>query len=239
MEECLIWAEHIYKLHPQKSARLVSIMCAVRVRCQSEACHEWGIYQCSHCNLATYCSRVCQAAHWKDVHKSECQLFRMKEVDAMLLFSTWFKQYMCMQWHDSTAYDACVEFKCCNWQEWIAVMHVEQTCSAVITGSDVRCQVHAFCVIMQRSIRQGDEELVSLLNQVHITPQLTSCDFIHNEEGSTGILVAGHNQNKLLMRVRRVPTRMAGIVLIDVSLDNDNLHDVNIASQVCWPLPVA
>ncbi len=37
--------------------------------------------KCSRCNVAKYCGRDCQLAHWKAGHKAECKALAAEQKD--------------------------------------------------------------------------------------------------------------------------------------------------------------
>lgn len=37
-------------------------------------CHDDADKGCGHCKVTAYCSRECQAQHWRDTHKKQCKL---------------------------------------------------------------------------------------------------------------------------------------------------------------------
>jgi hypothetical protein len=44
-----------------------------RKRCNLDGCTSDGTMKCAGCNTANYCSKECQLAHWRQIHKHTCQ----------------------------------------------------------------------------------------------------------------------------------------------------------------------
>ncbi len=56
-------------------------------------CESRALLRCSRCMVARYCSKPCQAAHWKAGHKTMCAEYRRDEASSYEPFNTFVAAY--------------------------------------------------------------------------------------------------------------------------------------------------
>jgi hypothetical protein len=199
--------------------------------CQNLSCTHSGVLRCTRCSQASYCSKKCQKQDWKRRHQAACHNFRETEVRAMLLFSTWLKQHISQHWCKHTVHDASIEVNCHNWGRFVDLLNlsVDVECMSASTVSMID-----FCSQMQ-CVLISDETLLSRsMNAFSINAVHNGSNFVHGNHCVTGMLHLGTMGDNILMRIRRNKQRLESGILIDIVIDNDQLREVTIASELCW-----